>query len=107
MVPLSGCLPTCPLAFIPAAHGVCSELGLIPCLRVAGSQLVAAAALAAVPIVGHVCQRVRADEVHDVVQLQPCVWGWVDQDIGQSVLVVIHLICQRREGDGGQDWQSA
>lgn len=112
---------------------MCSELGLVPRLGVAGAQLVAAAALAAVPVVGHVRQRVRADQVpagqkpgtlqgctpaprvetpvwgwtgvggwylHDVVELQPRVRGRIDQDVGQGVLVVVHLVCQGREGDG-------
>lgn len=72
----------------PLAPGVCSELGLVPRLRVAGAQLVAAAALAAVPVVGHVRQRVRADQVpagQKPGTLQGCtpaprvetpVWGW-------------------------------
>lgn len=121
------------LSLRPRPPGVCSELGLVPCLGVAGAQLVAAAALAAVPIVGHVRQWVRADQVpagqkpgtlqgctpapcvetpvwgwtgvggwylHDVVELQPRVRGWIDQDVGQGVLVVVHLVCQGREGDG-------
>lgn len=43
--------------------GGCSQLGLVARFGVAGAQLVAAAALAAVAIVGHVGQRVRADQV--------------------------------------------
>lgn len=40
-----------------------SQLGLVTRFGVAGAQLVAAAALAAVAIVGHVGQRVGADQV--------------------------------------------
>lgn len=43
--------------------GGCSQLGLVARFGVAGAQLVAAAALAAVAIVGHVGQRVGADQV--------------------------------------------
>lgn len=41
----------------------CSQLGLVACFGVAGAQLVAAAALAAVAVVGDVGQRVGADQV--------------------------------------------
>ena len=54
-----------PLAGVRGAggEGGCSELGLVARFGVAGAQLVAAAALAAVAVVGHVGQRVGADQV--------------------------------------------
>lgn len=38
----------------------------------------------------------QGQHLHDVVELQPCVRGGIDQDVGQGVLVVVHLICERR-----------
>lgn len=38
--------------------------------------------------------------LHDVIELQPRVRGGIDQDVGQGVLVVVHLICDRR----GKGW---
>lgn len=35
--------------------------------------------------------------LHDVVGLQPCVGRGVDEDVGEGILVVIHLVCK---GDG-------
>lgn len=43
---------------------------------------------------------VGEQHLHDVVELQPCVRRGIDQDVGQGVLVVIHLICERR----GKGW---
>jgi len=42
----------------------------------------------------------RGLHLHDVVELQPRVWGGIYQDVGQGVLVVVHLICER----GGKGW---
>lgn len=42
----------------------------------------------------------RNQHLHDVIELQPRVRGGIDQDVRQGVLVVIHLICDRR----GKGW---
>lgn len=38
--------------------------------------------------------------LHDVIELQPRVRGGIDEDVGQRVLVVVHLICETR----GKGW---
>lgn len=52
-----------PLPGRDTGQGGCSQLGLVARFGVAGAQLVAAAALAAVAVVGHMGQRIRADQV--------------------------------------------
>lgn len=37
-------------------------------------------------------------DLHNVVGLQPGVWWGVDEDIGQGVLLVVHLICRGGTG---------
>lgn len=82
-------------------------------------------ALRALGAAGHMGQGVTADEVpvgaknsgchilsegpqagmgqdlHNVVGLQPGVWRGVDEDIGQGVLLVVHLICRGGTGHHG------
>lgn len=43
-------------------------------------------------LIWHVGQRVRPDDVHNVVELQHGVRWRVDEYIGQSVLVIVHLV---------------
>lgn len=43
---------------------------------------------------------IRNQHLHNVVELQPRVRGGIDQDVRQGVLVVVHLICNRR----GKGW---